>query len=269
MKSLFDWAVRKGKVLHKSPATDLRRPQAGVDRDEFRTLEEVEEIVARGGLTDDEELEYWESLFLTEDQIGETLSFVRDRAAHDFILPLFAIPAHSGMRRGEIVDRLRWSDINFGHKLITARSRKQSRQQEETSRKIALHPGLEEILVAYKARRPKGQHVICFKDTLRPLTVSQAHYHFQHTLRGSRWERTLPSGEKRIVIGFHTFRHSFASNLAMHGVDQRIIDAWMGHQTQKMRERYQHLRSDKLTEEIRKLSFRTDEDQDEPSIGLT
>ena len=48
VKSLFDWAVRKGKVLHKSPAMDLRRPQAGVDRDEFRTLEEVEEGVCAG-----------------------------------------------------------------------------------------------------------------------------------------------------------------------------------------------------------------------------
>jgi hypothetical protein len=70
VKSLFDWAVRKRKFLQESPATDLRRPQAGVDRDEFRTLQEVEEIVARGGLTDDEELKYWESLFLKHARTG-------------------------------------------------------------------------------------------------------------------------------------------------------------------------------------------------------
>ena len=38
------------------------------------------------------------------------------------------------------------------------------------------------------------------------------------------------------------FRHSFASNLAAASVDQRIIDEWMGHQTEEqMRTRYRHL----------------------------
>jgi integrase len=64
------------------------------------------------------------------------------------------------------------------------------------------------------------------------LTLSEAHCHFKRTLKGSKWER---------IKGFHTFRHSFASNLANGGVDQRIIDEWMGHQTEEMRRRYRHL----------------------------
>jgi site-specific recombinase XerD len=36
-------------------------------------------------------------------------------------------------------------------------------------------------------------------------------------------------------------RHSFASNLAAAGVDQRKIDRWMGHSTD-IKWRYQHLR---------------------------
>jgi integrase len=39
-------------------------------------------------------------------------------------------------------------------------------------------------------------------------------------------------------------RHSFASNCAAAAIDQRFIDAWMGHQTQAMVKRYQHLRPD-------------------------
>jgi integrase len=42
-------------------------------------------------------------------------------------------------------------------------------------------------------------------------------------------------------VGFHTYRHSFASNLAAAGVDQRIIDEFMGHTTEAMRKRYRHL----------------------------
>ena len=51
-------------------------------------------------------------------------------------------------------------------------------------------------------------------------------------------------GERNLFslkLGFHTYRHSFASNLAAAGVDQRIIDEWMGHQTEAMRKRYRHL----------------------------
>ena len=73
------------------------------------------------------------------------------------------------------------------------------------------------------------------------LTPSEARDHFRRTLDGSRWEK---------IKGFHVFRHSFASNLAAAGVDQRIIDEWMGHQTEEMRKRYRHLFPDQQREAI-------------------
>jgi hypothetical protein len=36
--------------------------------------------------------------------------------------------------------------------------------------------------------------------------------------------------------GWHLLRHSFPSNLAVKGVDQPLIDAWMGHQTEETEE---------------------------------
>lgn len=118
-----------------------------------------------------------------------------------------------------------------------------------------MHPELEKILREYQLKRPRGQYVICQPGRLLPLTVSEAHDYFQRALRGTRWERMLPSGKKKIVIGFHTFRHSFASNLAAKGVDQRIIDQWMGHQTEEMRKRYRHIFPNKLADAILALSF--------------
>jgi site-specific recombinase XerD len=41
--------------------------------------------------------------------------------------------------------------------------------------------------------------------------------------------------------GLHVLRHSFASCLASAGVDQRVIDAFMGHQSERMAARYRHL----------------------------
>lgn len=252
--AFFKWVTRKVR-LPSSPAGELRMVQAGKDRAPFRTLEEVEAILKRGGLSDEETAALWESLYLTGEEIGEILTIVKEEAEHDFIYPMFALAAYTGMRRGEIVRHLRWSDINFSAKTITARSQKQSRQQKETCRSVAMHRDLESILLEYQTKRPRGQYVICHAKTLSPLTVHEAHRHFQRTLQGTRWEQQLPSGQKKIVIGFHTFRHSFASNLAMQGVDQRIIDSWMGHQTEEMRKRYQHLFPNKLADAILALSF--------------
>jgi site-specific recombinase XerD len=55
---------------------------------------------------------------------------------------------------------------------------------------------------------------------------------FIRVFRKSKW---------RVVRGYHVLRHSFASNLARAGIDQRVIDELMGHSTEAMRKRYRHL----------------------------
>jgi integrase len=54
-----------------------------------------------------------------------------------------------------------------------------------------------------------------------------------------------------VLRGWHIFRHSFASNCAARGLDQRLIDVWMGHQTEEMRKRYRHLIADQERQAIR------------------
>ncbi len=251
--SFFKWATKQ-EYLTSSPARDL--PQVKIDRERppFRTLEEIEGIIRRGEIDESEIPEIWECLYLDQEQISKILSMVKARSKDDFIHPMFAVVAYTGMRRGEMM-RLRWLDVDFGRKVVTARSRKQSRQRKETAREIDLHPELECILAEYRKQRKSGQYVIGRADTLQPLTIHQANDAFRRALKGSQWEQKMPSGKKKTVIGFHTFRHSFASNLAMQGVDQRIIDRWMGHTTEAMRRRYQHLFPRTLSENIRKLSF--------------
>ena len=64
------------------------------------------------------------------------------------------------------------------------------------------------------------------------LTPSECHDHFRRTLRGGKWQ---------VVRGLHVLRHSVASCLAAAGVDQRIIDDILGHQSLEMQRRYRHL----------------------------
>ena len=142
------------------------------------------------------------------------------------------------MRRGEVL-RLRWSDVDLDRGSITARSRKQSRQRKEVAREIDLHPELRRELLAWQSQRPKGQFVICRAEDLTPIDGDRANRHFWQPMRGTTW--CLNSKKNWFKIGFHTYRHSFASNLASRGIDQRVIDHAIGHQTDEMRKRYQHL----------------------------
>ena len=70
------------------------------------------------------------------------------------------------------------------------------------------------------------------KPVIGPLTPKECHDHFRRTLRGSKWQ---------VVRGLHVLRHSVASCLAAAGVDQRIIDDILGHQSLEMQRRYRHL----------------------------
>ena len=100
-------------------------------------------------------------------------------------------------------------------------------------------PELKKELLAWRQQRPKGQFVLCDARTLEPVNNDRANRCFWQPMRHTEW--CLDNNRDWFKVGFHTYRHSFASNLAAAGVDQRVIDEFMGHQTESMRRRYRHL----------------------------
>ncbi|MEO2012655.1 MAG: tyrosine-type recombinase/integrase [Pirellulaceae bacterium] len=248
LRNFFAWCLSEN-VTKTSPAIHLEAITSGRDLDPFRTKGEILEIIERGGLTYEELRAYWESLYLRLSEVGEAINVARHQGDHDHCYLLHAIPAYTGMRRGEVL-RLKWPDILGGY--LIARSRKQSRSKKETMRRIDLHPELQRILTDWKSRSSSGQFVICDADG-GPIGVDVANRRFWKPLRGSEW--CLDSKRNHFCIGFHTYRHSFASNMAARGVDQRIIDGYMGHTTEAMRRRYRHLFPESRQHAIRQLNF--------------
>jgi integrase len=233
----YKWAVRQ-EYLSASPAAGLAPIKGGEDRPPFRTAAEIERILERGGLTDEERLDVWDTLYLSPSEIAGLLATVRANAAVDYAFLLHAVPAYTGMRRGEVL-RLRWVDVDLDEGYVSARSRKQSRRKRETVRRIGLHPELKADLLAWREKRPRGQFVVCEPDGSGPVNNDRANRVFWQPMRGTPW--CLDNGRDLFKVGFHTYRHSFASNLAAAGVDQRVIDEFMGHTTEAMRKRYRHL----------------------------
>ena len=249
---LFRWAVAK-RNLSASPATDLPEFKSEADSPRFKTTAEIARILERGGLDEEELLDVWDCLYLNPGEIAGLLQTVQKNSLEDLAPLLHFIPAYTGMRRGEVL-RLRWADVDFETDGITAWSRKQSRSNKDTKRTIDLHPELKTILLRWQAQRPKGQFVVSEIGTLTPLIPSRANAAFLQPLRNTFW--CLDRKRRRYKIGFHTYRHSFASNLAARGIDQRLIDEFMGHQTDAMRKRYRHLFPKDRKKAIGSFSYR-------------
>lgn len=203
----------------------------------FMTWEEIETRIARGGLAEHEEKELWATLYLTTKQVAEFLGHAEASARYPFVYPMIEFVAYTGVRRSEMM-RSRIDDFDLENRTVLVREKKRSKSKATTYRRVDLVEPLVRTMRGWIESHPGGQYTSCWvqpddsSTTPTPLTPSQARDHFRRTFKGTRWEK---------VRGFHVLRHSFASNLASRGVDQRVIDLWMGHQTEEMRLRYRHL----------------------------
>ena len=142
---------------------------------------------------------------------------------------MVAIATQTGARRSEIL-RSRREDVDFARGTITLREKKRTHKQAITFRRVELTPFLEKAL---KERFAESTSIYTIAQTVnQPVTGCAAHHQLKASLKNSQFS---------VIRGFHVFRHSFVSQLAAGGVDQRIIDEFTGHQSDEMRKRYRHL----------------------------
>lgn len=239
LRAVWNWGVAQGLINATAPTKGLRYDKRE-ERPPFMTWGEIEQRVARGGLSDEEADSLWDSLFLDLDQVAELLVHVGGRNdLPPFVYPMFVFVAHTGARRSEML-RAQVDDVAGQVRL---REKKKDRSVRFTFRHVPTSPLLARVMADWLAAHPGGQHVFTL-DGGAPLTKDMATHYFGRALADSRWAR---------VRGFHVFRHSFASNLARKGVDQREIDEYLGHSTDDMRRRYRHLFPEQRETAIKKL----------------
>lgn len=238
LRTVWNWAVQSGLLSKPFPGRGLRFPKLE-EKPPFQTIEEIERRVRRGGLTKAQKADLWDSAFLTLEDLSELLSHVKESATQPFVYPLFTFAAHTGARRSEML-RAQIDDVDFRSRTVSIREKKRVRSAT-SRRRTPLSPALIECLQDWLRQHPGGQFLFCQSaevsrsKTARtgptPVTPDEAHDFFRRTLAGSRWQS---------LRGWHVFRHSFCSNCAAACVDQRLINAWVGHQTEEMVNRYRH-----------------------------
>jgi integrase len=239
LRACWNWGVAANYLSGRFPNRGLRYPKLD-EKEPFQTCEEIRRKIARGGLTPAQEKALWDCAFLTLAEIDELLCFVQGSARHGFLYPMFAFACHTGARRSEML-RTQIDDIDFEGETVLLREKKRSKEKR-THRRVPLSPFLLRVLRAWVANHPGGQHLFCHEQEVArskkrrlgpaPLTRNEANDHFRRTVEASKWDK---------LRGWHVFRHSFVSNCAARGVDQRMIDEWVGHQSEEMRRRYRHL----------------------------
>ena len=228
-KFVWNWGHRFGTVSTSFPGDRIVFPK-GKQKEPFRTYEQIEKMISRGGLSKRQIRELWEGLFLYPQQVAEVLELVRQNAIADWLYPFLVTVAHTGARRSEMF-RAQLDDFDFANRVVFVREKKKNREKD-TFRTVDMTPTLERILKEYFAKSHPGGRYAFAHTAGRPIEDRESRTAFRQATRHSKWQ---------IIRGFHTFRHSFASNLAAAGVDQRIIDEMMGHQTDEMQRRYRHL----------------------------
>jgi len=251
LRVIWNWAMRREFLDRPAPIAGLEYPKRD-ERHPFRTWDEITAVLARGAITPAQERELWESLYLTRDEVHGALSYAKKHAKHPFIFPLLVFVAHTGVRVSEAL-RSQIEDLDFKAGRILIREKKRSRIRATTFRQVEMTSMLKAVLKEWLAVHPgtlftfaKGNDLNRGRESVEVVSINKhvARKHFKLTFRGSKWAK---------LRGYHIFRHSFASNLASVGVDQRIIDEWMGHQTDEMRRRYRHLLPEVRHQAIEKL----------------
>jgi integrase len=212
------------------PKYDLKLPEKK-QKPPFQTWQEIQRAVSRGGLSEVEIKDFWDSAFLNLPQIAEVLEHVRNKATRrHYFYPLLVFVAHTGARLSECM-RSQVDDFDFEGMKVRLRERKKQKGTE-TYRWVNVSPLLKETMKTWLGTHHPGGMYTISRVANKPFHEQTLHDDFEWFLKGSKWQ---------VLKGFHVFRHSFASNLAKVGVDERVIDELMGHQTEAMRRRYRHL----------------------------
>ncbi len=239
LRAAWNWAVHAKLLTGPFPNKGLKFPKT-TEKPPFQTWEQIARQIAQSALTAAEQQELWDCLFLGREEIEELLKHVQEAAIQPWVYPMFCFASHTGARRSEII-RSKLADLDLDGGSVRIHEKKRV-HGHRTSRRVALSAFLTQVLRDWLAVHPGGPHLFTQnvhvfrskkkRGTALPISHDEAHDHFKRTLAGSKWQ---------VLRGWHALRHSFCSCCAAKGVDQRLINSWVGHQTEEMVQRYRHL----------------------------
>lgn len=205
-------------VTGLNPATGLRLPAVHNNRERYLTGQEADILI-------------------------KAASALRYPDLHDAIV----LSLNTGLRLGEL-RRLIWLDVDFPAKFLTVRDE----AKRKPGGKVPINAEAEKILHSRKgAAKPTD---LVFPPIFGKTSRENLSHEFHRLVEALGFNEGLDKSDRQRRVVFHTLRHSFASWLALAGVDIYRIKTLMRHKTLEMTMRYAHLIPDATKDAVHNLS---------------
>ncbi len=169
-------------------------------------------------------------VFYTLEEIDSLL-----KAADPLWQTAINLGVYLGLRRGEMLN-LKWEDVDFQAGIVRIKPNEEWHPKDREEREIPMHPALIEHLKIWRAASQNGEGRVI-------------PWYYKEIAFSQSYSRIL----KRAGINkgsLHSLRHTFASHLAMAGVDLLRIGRMMGHSTVVTTQIYAHLLPSSLKEAV-------------------
>jgi integrase len=193
MSSVLECCMKDWMWIAQNPLRAIKKPSPGPRKARFYSLEEI-----------------------------QTIRRLCASCNSPFMLPIFIVALHTGMRKGEVLG-LRWENIDFREKEIHLPTSKNGEP-----RNIAMTSEVGKIFHDLDSTKKTGISGLIFpspKDPQKPIDIK------------STWERVL--AKAGITDGtFHTIRHATCSYLASLGIDGKLIAKIVGHKDSRTTDIY-------------------------------
>lgn len=157
--------------------------------------------------------------------------------AHEPLKSLIILGLNTGLRVGAEALTLRWEHIDLKRNLLTVGAAYAKSGQMRT---VPLNSEAKGVLTKLCEGR-KGEWVFCRKDG---TSFNSIRHGFRLTCQRAKLKGVTP----------HTLRHTFASRLAMAGIDLRTIQELGGWKSLELIQRYAHLSPNHKAEAIERIT---------------
>lgn len=178
--------------------------------------------------------------YLTPDEADKLLAAIKTRSQSWWAIA--SVSLHTGMRLGEVLGLTR-SDLDMDANVIHVRFGKTG------VRMAHMNETLKAIFNDMPPRKPSDLLFPAANGKTRNATDTSKT--FSRVVAELGFNKGVADSRQKVV--FHTFRHTFASWLAIEGVPLYTISTLMGHSTLEMTKRYAHLCPDVKQEAVAKI----------------
>lgn len=181
--------------------------------------------------------------FLSRGEAALLLSRMMERGLVD-LHDAAALSLHTGLRLGEL-QRLQWQDVDLHHAMLHVRAA----SVNKPGGSVPLNSAAMAVLTR---RRATMAHMLVFPPVLKGRKRENISQMFKAVCDDLGLNDGVTEASQRVV--FHTMRHTFASWLAIAGVDLYRIKTLMRHKTIEMTQRYAKLMPDSTRASVHLLA---------------